>query len=174
LPSGMVACESRATAPTPPRRRRLRAVPRVRRARGTRAGASTHGPPNAQSSVRDRAVIGDSSGRIRVMSTVIIRDLDSLKRSLAPLLTRARKAIVFGSAARGDADEWSDLDLVIVTDTSRPFLERYLDFVAIYDVWPRLDLLIYTPAVAPGLNDLGFAEVGVREGYHAQACFGRS
>lgn len=79
------------------------------------------------------------------MSTVIIRDLDALKRSLAPHLTQARKAILFGSAARGDADEWSDLDLVIVTDTSRPFLERYLDFVAIYDIWPRLDLLIYTP-----------------------------
>ena len=54
------------------------------------------------------------------MSTVIIRDLDSLKRSLAPHLTRARKAIVFGSVARGDADEWSDLYLVIVTETSRP------------------------------------------------------
>ena len=25
-------------------------------------------------------------------------------------------------------------------------LERYLDFVASYDIWPRLDLLIYTPA----------------------------
>ena len=79
------------------------------------------------------------------MSTLIIQDLDALKRSLAPHLTRARKAILFGSAARGDADEWSDLDLVIVAETSRPFLERYLDFVAIYDVRPRLDLLIYTP-----------------------------
>ncbi len=79
------------------------------------------------------------------MRTVIIRDLDALKRSLAPHLKRARTAIVFGSVARGDADEWSDLDLVIVTDTSRPFLERYLDFVGIYDIWPRLDLLIYTP-----------------------------
>src|SRR5712691_1118081 len=80
------------------------------------------------------------------MRMAIIRDLAALKRSLAPHLTQARKAILFGSAARGDADEWSDLDLVIGTDTSRPFLERYLDFVAIYDIWPRLDLLIYTPA----------------------------
>jgi len=57
-----------------------------------------------------------------------------------------RKAIVFGSVARGDADEWSDLDLVIVTETSRPFLERYRDFEGLYEIWPRLDLLIYTPA----------------------------
>jgi len=47
--------------------------------------------------------------------------------------------------ARGSADEWSDLDLVIVADTQRPFLKRYLDFEGIYDVWPRLDLLVYTP-----------------------------
>jgi len=71
----------------------------------------------------------------------------TLRRYESDLRSRGiRHAAVFGSVARGDADEWSDLDLVIVTETSRPFLERYLDFVAIYDIWPRLDLLIYTPA----------------------------
>src|SRR5207249_12262380 len=35
-----------------------------------------------------------------------------------PTWRRRGKAILFGSAARGDADEWSDLDMVIVTDTS--------------------------------------------------------
>jgi len=79
------------------------------------------------------------------MSPVVIQDLDALKQRLAPHLQRARKAIVFGSVARGDADEWSDLDLVIVADTPRPFLERYRDFEGIYDVWRRLDLLVYTP-----------------------------
>ena len=53
---------------------------------------------------------------------------------------------MFGSVARGEADEGSDPDLVIVADTARPFLERYRDFAGLYDVWPRLDLLIYTPA----------------------------
>jgi hypothetical protein len=28
----------------------------------------------------------------------------------------------------------------------RPILERHRDFAGLYDVWPRLDLLIYTPA----------------------------
>jgi predicted nucleotidyltransferase len=60
-------------------------------------------------------------------------------------ISSARTAIVFGSVARGAADEWSDLDLLIVADTRRPFLERYRDFEGIYEVWPRLDLLIYTP-----------------------------
>ena len=80
------------------------------------------------------------------MSPAILEDLGALSRRLAPYLERARTAIVFGSVARGAADAWSDLDLLIVADTERPFLERYRDFEGIYDVWPRLDLLIYTPA----------------------------
>lgn len=76
----------------------------------------------------------------------VIQDLGELRRRLAPHLERARKAIVFGSVARGEADEWSDLDLVIVTDTDRPFFERHKDFAGVWEVWPQLDLLIYTPA----------------------------
>lgn len=74
-----------------------------------------------------------------------LRDLGELRRRLAPHVARARMVIAFGSVARGEADEWSDLDLLIVAETSRPFFERFKDFVGLYDVWPRLDLLIYTP-----------------------------
>jgi predicted nucleotidyltransferase len=100
------------------------------------------------------------------MSRMLIPDLDVLKQRLAPHLGRARLAIVFGSVARGDADEWSDLDLVIVADTARPFLERYLDFESLYDVWPRLDLLIYTPDEFAAMRAEGrpFIEHVLREG----------
>ena len=53
---------------------------------------------------------------------------------------------MFGSVARGEADEWSDLDLLVVAETERTFCERYRDFTGLYDVWPRLDLLVYTSA----------------------------
>jgi predicted nucleotidyltransferase len=79
------------------------------------------------------------------MGNMLLPDLAELRRRLAPHLTRARKVIVFGSVARGDADAWSDLDLIIVADTARPFFERFKDFAGLYDVCPRLDLLIYTP-----------------------------
>ena len=79
------------------------------------------------------------------MNTVLIQDLGTLKQRLAPTLARAKRAIVFGSVARGDADAWSDLDLVVIADTARPFLERHRDFGGLWDVWPRLDLLVYTP-----------------------------
>ena len=75
---------------------------------------------------------------------VLLTDLDELRRRIAPHIRRARKVIAFGSVARGEADAFSDLDLIIIADTSRPFLERFKDFAGLYDVWPRLDLLVYT------------------------------
>lgn len=83
----------------------------------------------------------ESSG----MSALILGNLDDLRRQLAPHLRHSLKAIAFGSVARGESDRWSDLDLLIVTRTTRPFLERFRDFTGLYTVWPRLDLLIYTP-----------------------------
>ena len=79
------------------------------------------------------------------MGDLLLQDLGQLRRRLAPHVTHAHKVIVFGSVARGDADAGSDLDLIIVADTARPFFERFKDFAGLYDVWPRLDLLIYTP-----------------------------
>ena len=53
---------------------------------------------------------------------------------------------MFGSVARGEADEWSDLDLIVIADTDRAFFERFRDFDGFCEVWPRLDLLVYTSA----------------------------
>jgi len=85
------------------------------------------------------------------MDRPIVTDLELLRRRIGPHVRRARKVIAFGSVARGDADEWSDLDLLIVTETTRPFFERFKDFRGLYDVWPRLDLLIYTPDEFEGM-----------------------
>lgn len=56
------------------------------------------------------------------------------------------KIVVFGSVARGAADRWSDLDVIVV---ARRFAPRFLDRIAqAYElVDPRygLDILIYTP-----------------------------
>ena len=80
------------------------------------------------------------------MSSVLLRDLGELRRRIAPHVQHAARVIAFGSVARGDSDAWSDLDLLIVADTARPFFERHKDFSDLFSVWPRLDLLIYTPA----------------------------
>jgi predicted nucleotidyltransferase len=96
----------------------------------------------------------------------LLRDLDELRRRLAPHVARARRVIAFGSVARGEADAGSDLDLIVVADTSRPFFERFKDFAGLYDVWPRLDLLVYTPAELERMVDEGnpFVLEALREG----------
>jgi len=39
----------------------------------------------------------------------------------------------------------SDLDLILVTPTSRPFVQRPLEFADLLDIVPRIDILVYTP-----------------------------
>ena len=59
----------------------------------------------------------------------------------------AIRAVAFGSYARGVADAWSDLDLVVVMETDLPRLERGRLLDDLYDALPvSLDILVYTPA----------------------------
>jgi predicted nucleotidyltransferase len=68
-------------------------------------------------------------------------------RRLAPRL-REREieaAYLFGSHARGDADAESDIDLIVVARSDRPFVDRFKDYVDLLDAPGGLDLLVYTP-----------------------------
>ena len=74
--------------------------------------------------------------------------IERIRESLAPLIARAgaRKAVVFGSYARGNFDAYSDLDIIIIHDTDKGFFERASDFREVRAAWPRsMDMLIYTP-----------------------------
>lgn len=57
-------------------------------------------------------------------------------------------AIVFGSLARGEESRHSDLDLILIQDTEKRFLDRYdellREIVQAVPEW-NVDLLIYTP-----------------------------
>ena len=58
-----------------------------------------------------------------------------------------KRAIAFGSYARGVADAWSDLDLVVVMETDLPRLDRGRLLGELYDSLPvSLDVLVFTPA----------------------------
>lgn len=59
--------------------------------------------------------------------------------------TPAKEAYLFGSWSKGTADSYSDLDLVVVYDTERPFFERFRDFDPLYHLGRAIDLLIYRP-----------------------------
>ena len=78
-----------------------------------------------------------------------IPTLEDIREMLTPALeeTGALRAIVFGSHARSEAKEFSDLDLVIVAETERRFVTRFEDFHPVQDAWNwAMDLIVYTPA----------------------------
>jgi predicted nucleotidyltransferase len=65
---------------------------------------------------------------------------------------RAEAAYLFGSITGADFNKFSDVDLLVVARTEKPFLERAPDFDDLFDVIPSLDLLIYTQEEFAGLT----------------------
>ncbi len=74
---------------------------------------------------------------------------ERLGRALAG---RAAEAYFFGSYGSPDFGSDSDIDLIIVTRTDKPFVERSLDFADLLDIVPSMDILVYTPEEFRGLT----------------------
>ncbi|PKO22868.1 MAG: hypothetical protein CVU38_07130 [Chloroflexi bacterium HGW-Chloroflexi-1] len=76
------------------------------------------------------------------------------------------RVILFGSFARGDYHAASDVDLVIIKDTDRPFVERIGDVPALCNYAIPLEPLVYTPQEIEQmiLRNNPFIEQVLREG----------
>ena len=70
---------------------------------------------------------------------------DLEERLCAHLRGRVREAYVFGSYGTNRFGPESDVDLILVTDIDLPFVERMRQFTDLYEVFPRLDILVYRP-----------------------------
>lgn len=56
------------------------------------------------------------------------------------------KVILFGSHARGEPDEYSDLDLVVIKKTDKRFMERLVEASRIIGLdMGKVDVLVYSP-----------------------------
>jgi predicted nucleotidyltransferase len=55
------------------------------------------------------------------------------------------RVIIFGSCARGDADEQSDVDVVVIKQTDKRFLDRLLEVARFLDNdLGKVDVFVYT------------------------------
>jgi len=57
----------------------------------------------------------------------------------------AERAYLVGSFARGDWDDESDIDLIVVKKTGTNFIDRLLEFVKLLKPYFAIDVLVYTP-----------------------------
>ena len=74
--------------------------------------------------------------------------------------------ILFGSAARGDADEYSDIDLIVIKDTDKRFVQRMVDVLAFIPKDVAVDAIVYTPQEFETMVEMGnpFMEQALGEG----------
>ena len=56
------------------------------------------------------------------------------------------RIILFGSIARKDWDDESDIDLIVVYDTKKHFLERLKELYMSWNIPKSVDILAYTPS----------------------------
>lgn len=92
-----------------------------------------------------------------------------IERVLKSLMAyEPEKIILFGSAARGDTDEYSDIDLIVVKKTDQRFIQRLVEVTAFLprDLTVNVDALVYTPDELKALIEEGrpFIEQALKEG----------
>jgi uncharacterized protein len=73
-----------------------------------------------------------------------------------------RKVLLFGSLARGDARDHSDIDMIVVKDTQLRFLDRLDEFYD--DAREAMDILVYTPQEFEEMKERPFVKRALREG----------
>jgi len=74
------------------------------------------------------------------------RSIEEFSAALVQCLAgRVDQAWIFGSLGTPGFGPESDIDLILVVQTDKPFLERARDYFDVMDLALSMDLLVYTP-----------------------------
>lgn len=84
---------------------------------------------------------GGSRVRLNVLKAELARTLSILIKDYQPLFV-----FLYGSLASGSVSEWSDIDLIIVKETSKRFLDRSAEVLSLLNPRVGMDITVYTPA----------------------------
>lgn len=90
------------------------------------------------------------------------RHLAALERTLNTLVAQlsampaVHQVILFGSYAAGRRDLLTDLDLLVVMETSLDFVSRAVDLMQRLHIEAPVDLLVYTPEEMERMRDRPF------------------
>jgi predicted nucleotidyltransferase len=77
-------------------------------------------------------------------------------RELLPRVPGIERVSLFGSYARGRRDLGTDLDVLVIWETDKPFVERLKALYSLVAAPVDLDLVCYTPAEFRALRDRPF------------------
>lgn len=93
----------------------------------------------------------------------ISAEVESLVRILLPY--DPERIILFGSRARGQSDQYSDYDVVVIKRSGKAFLERQREVVPYVLQFPKpIEILVYTPEEFDRMKETGLGWVVRREG----------
>ncbi len=83
------------------------------------------------------------------------QDLNNLIQQLSRM-SAVQKVVLFGSYAAGRRDLFTDLDLLVVMDSSLDFVTRGVELARRLRAGVALDLLVYTPQEMERMRDRPF------------------
>jgi predicted nucleotidyltransferase len=92
--------------------------------------------------------------------------MDEIVRRIVETIS-PQKVILFGSQSRGDARPESDLDLLVIADSTQPRYRRSAPlYGALSDILVPMDILVYSPQEVKEWSEVpqAFVTTAVREG----------
>lgn len=72
--------------------------------------------------------------------------------------------LLFGSLARGDINRMSDIDMIIVKETEKKFLDRLDEIYSTLVPNLAVDILVYTPKEFEAMKNRSFIMNAMKEG----------
>jgi predicted nucleotidyltransferase len=93
----------------------------------------------------------------------LAQDLDSLVQQLSRI-PAIQKVILFGSYATGRRDLFTDLDLLVIMDSSLDFVSRNVALARDLQARVALDLLVYTPQEMEQMRERPFLRHALKTG----------